>query len=252
MTANEQTRTTAGDAMPWWEVNPKTAPLWLRLAIPLHDIWYRLKRGTPEQSYERRREKRIVGGVPLRTLGVQIRDEAGTRAEAQRWLETLVKLGLRPEHLCVEYGCGSLWCAEPVIRHLLPDRFVGLDITDRFYEFGRQRLGDLLAEKRVRLAVMSRRFLREVATLKPDFVYSHRVLHHVPRRGLARYMRNIISMLSERTILVIENTPRLLPDGSLKGRRYSATDIEAYLPRNWHCRQESFGLVIKYGGDVMA
>jgi hypothetical protein len=248
MTADERTPETARGRLPWWEVNPKDAPLWLRGAIGIHDIWYNFKRGTPEQSYERRREKRTAGGVLLRTLGSQIRDEAGTREEAERWLETLINLGLRPEHLCVEYGCGSLWCAEPIIRYLDPGRFIGLDITKRFYELGHERLGDLMDEKRVRLVVINGRFLHEVSAVRPDFVYSHNVLHHIPRRGLARYLRNIMSMLSERSILVIENTPRLLPNGSPKGRHYSATDIQTYLPRNWICRQEPFGLVIKHGG----
>ena len=113
--------------------------------------------------------------------------------------------------------------------------FIGLDATDRFYEFGRQRLGGLLADKQVGLAVISRRTLREIAALKPALVYSHRVLHHVPRRALACYMRRIASLLSEETILVIENNGR-----------YDAEDIRPHLPRNWHCRQKPFGLVITH------
>lgn len=171
---------------------------------------------------------------------------ARTRRRAERWLAALVEVGLRPDHLCVEYGCGSLWCAEPVIRHLGPGRFIGLDVTDRFYDFGRQRLGRLLTEKQVRFAVISRRTRAEVAALKPALVYSHKVLRHVPRPALARYVRNLASLLNERTILVIENTPFPSLDGSLKGRRYNAEDIQAYLPRNWRCRQEPFGLLITH------
>jgi len=206
-----------------------------RSATALLDVWYALTRARPERRYERRILKRMARGNLTNTLGVRIRDEPHTRAAAERWLAALVELGLRPDDLCVEYGCGSLWCAEPVIRHLEPGRFVGLDATDRFYELGRQRLGGLLTDKQVGLAVISRRTLREIAALKPALVYSHRVLHHVPRRGLARYVRRIASLLNERTILVIEN-----------GRRYGAEDIQPHLPRNWRCRQEQFGLVITH------
>ncbi|HEU4825891.1 MAG TPA: class I SAM-dependent methyltransferase [Dongiaceae bacterium] len=206
-----------------------------RSAIALLDVWHALTRARPERRYERRILKRMARGNLTNTLGVRIRDEAHTRAAAERWLAALVELGLRPDDLCVEYGCGSLWCAEPVIRHLKPGRFIGLDATDRFYELGRQRLGGLLTDKQAGLAVISRRSLREVAALKPALVYSHRVLHHVPRRDLARYVRRIASLLNERTILVIEN-----------GRRYVAEDIQPHLPRNWHCRQERFGLVITH------
>jgi hypothetical protein len=206
-----------------------------RPATTLREAWYGLTSEPPERRYERRILKRMARGQLTNTLGVQIRDEPGIRADAERWLAALVGLGLRPDHVCVEYGCGSLWCAEPVIRHLQPGRFIGLDATDRFYEFGRQRLGTLLTDKQVRLGIISGRTLREVAALEPDFVYSHRVVHHVPRNGLARYVRSLASLLNERTTLVIEN-----------GRRYNADDIQPYLPRNWHCRQEPFGLVITY------
>ena len=83
--------------------------------------------------------------------------------------------------------------------------------------------------------MISRRSLRQVAALQPAIVYSHRVLHHVPRHALARYVRNLASLLNERTILVIENN-----------RRYNAEDIRPHLPRNWRCRQEPFGLVITH------
>ena len=129
----------------------------------------------------------------------------------------LVELGLRPDELCVEYGCGSLWCAEPVIRRQQPGRFIGLDVTDRFYELGRQRLGSLLTEKQVGLAVISRRTLADVAALRPALVYSHRVLHHVPRRALPRYVRSHAALLNEQTILVIENAP-LIMETAVNGR----------------------------------
>jgi hypothetical protein len=213
--------------------DPAPASLWHRSTTALRSIWRALQLRRPERRYERRILKRMERGDLTNTLGVQIRDEAHVRTMAERWLAELIKLGLGPDHLCVEYGCGSLWCAEPVIRYLRPGRFIGLDATDSFYGFGRQRLGGLLTEKRVGLAVISRRTLREVAGLKPALVYSHRVLHHVPRHALARYMRNITSLLNERSILVIENC-----------RRYHAEDIQPHLPPNWQCRQESFGLVI--------
>ena len=199
----------------------------------LRAVWQALTRETAERRYERRILERLANGGLTNTLGIQIRDEAHVRATSEKWLADLVSLGLRPDHLCVEFGCGSLWCAEPAIRYLEPRRFIGLDITDRFYDLGCQRLETLVRDKQVTLAKISRRTLGEVAALKPDFVYSHRVLHHVPRRALARYMRNITSLLNERTVLVIENC-----------RRYAAEDIRPFLPPGWLCKQEAFGLVI--------
>jgi hypothetical protein len=246
MSAIERTLGAERNFAPWWTVDPKSAALWRRPAILLRSIWASLIHRSPERRYERRILRRMARGGLVDTLGIEIRDETHTRAMAEQWRALLVKLGLGPDHLCVEYGCGSLWCAEPVIRSQRPGRFIGLDVTDRFYNLGRQRLGSLLSEKQVGLATISRRSLEEVAALKPDLVYSHRVLHHVPADGLARFMRNITSLLNERTILVIENRRPLAPDGSIKSRRYSVDDLRPYLPKYWRCRQEPFGFVITY------
>jgi hypothetical protein len=245
MSSRERNQAATRIVVPWWAVNPQSAPLLRRAAIALLNIWYALAGKSAERRYERRVLRRMARGDLTNTLGVHIRDEPEIRAAAERWLAVLIQLGLRPDDLCVEYGCGSLWCAEPVIRHQQPGRFIGLDATDRFYQLGRQRLSSLLTEKQVGLAVISRRTLREVAALKPALVYSHRVLHHVPRRALARYVRSIASLLNERTILVIENT-RPAPGEPRNGRRYGAEDIQPHLPPDWHCRQEPFGLLITY------
>jgi hypothetical protein len=220
---------------------------WRRAADTLRDLWLTARRGLPERRYAERTLKRIARGELRDTLGAEVRDEAATRKKAEQWLARLVEIGLRPDHLCVEYGCGSLWCAEPVIRYLQPGRFFGLDVTDGFYEFGRRRLEGLLSEKQARLAVISRRSLGEVAALKPDFVFSHRVLHHVPWRGLARYMRSLCSLLNEQTVLVIEHMPRPLRDKkSIRAPRYGVADIQSHLPRNWTCRAYPFGFIITH------
>jgi hypothetical protein len=82
--------------------------------------------------------------------------------------------------------------------------------------------------------------------LKPDFVFSHRVLHHVPWRGLARYMRSLCALLNEQTVLVIEHMPRPLRDKSIKAPRYGIADLQPLLPRHWTCRAHPFGFVITH------
>src|SRR5262245_24309237 len=111
---------------------------------------------TPEARYLVHVKHKLASGREHSTLGSNIRDEAYTREKAERWAERLVQhYGLKPEHLCVEYGCGSLWAAEPIIRLLEPGRYIGLDITSQFYEVGRKRLANLLREKQARLSVIS-------------------------------------------------------------------------------------------------
>lgn len=225
---------------------PTSASAWRRFGIAVRDLWLTLRRGRPEAHYLARTRKRMADGNLRETLGLEVHDEAATRAKSGRWLAQLMALGLRPDHLCVEYGCGSLWCAEPFIRYLQSRRYVGLDVTDFFYAAGRDRLGSLLDEKQVHLAVISRRSLKAIAALKPDFVFAHRVLHHVPLRGLARFMRNICSLLDERTVLVIENLPRPQRNSAVKAPRYGLAEIQVLLPRNWICQAHPSGFIIRH------
>ncbi len=219
---------------------------WDRAGDAIREIWLTLRRGRPEECYELRTLERLARGELIDTLGLDVRDEAATRRKSERWLAQLIALGLRPDHLCIEYGCGSLWCAEPVIRYLNAGRFVGLDVTNRFYALGSRRLGALLDEKQVHLDVISAESLRSAAALAPDFVFSHRVLHHVPRRGLRRYMRSLCSLLNPRTVLVIEHRQRPLHIRGGMARRHEASELRQHLRPDWICVERSFGFLIAH------
>jgi hypothetical protein len=201
---------------------------------------------TPEQRYVRYWLGALDRGRLHSTLGAQVKDEAVTREQAKAWLNTLVAFGLRPEHICVEFGCGSLWCAEPVIRYLQPGRFVGLDITNRFFELGRVRLDGLDAEKQVRLMVASPEAIRAVSELEPDIAYSRKVLPHVAPDRLEAYLANACGLMGRRTKLVIENSlvARSGPTEKMLWA-YALSDIKRYLPPDIRCEQTDVALVVQ-------
>jgi hypothetical protein len=205
-------------------------------------------RKSAEERYVDAVLKKIGDGKRHSTLGPEIRDEAYTRAKAERWTKHIIDLGLQPDHLCVEYGCGSLWAAEPVIRYLGVGRYIGLDITNQFYEFGRQRLGDLVREKQVRLAVIAEPILREVAALQPDFLFSRKVLPHVPEDALPRYLANVCSLLAPKTIAALDNTPVVNDDGSVTGRRHTVEAMQALLPAGFEITQSRYAAVLRRRG----
>ena len=111
---------------------------------------------------------------------------------------------------------------------------------------GKQRLGALIPEKGVRLAVIGRKTIREVAALQPDFIFSRKVLPHVPTRAVPRYLGNITAMMGEHILVVIDNKPIHLPDGSCRGSRYVADDLLPHLPAQVQCAQLPFGLVLRH------
>ena len=215
---------------------------------PLQKAFQRVRqifRKSAEARYLRHMERKLGGGARHSTLGTAIRDEAYTRGKAEDWAGRMIEYGLKPEHLCVEYGCGSLWAAEPIIRMLDKNRFYGIDITDQFYEVGRARLADLVAEKEVRLGVIAPRVLREIAALKPDFIYSRKVLPHVPDDGLPRYLANICSLMAPGTLAVLDNTPMFQEDGSITGRRHSVEAMRKHLPAGFTMEQGRWAALLR-------
>jgi hypothetical protein len=227
----------------------KNSPTARAAPSPIRHLLKRLKRRlfpkSPEERYIDLLTKRMVAGWEHSTLGPKIRDEAYTRRKAEDWAERMIGYGLTRDHLCVEYGCGSLWAAEPIIRFLEPGRYFGLDITDKFYEFGRARLGDLLSEKQARLGVISEAKLRDVAALRPDFLFSRKVLPHVAEDALPRYLANVASLMEMKTIAVLDNTPTIGDDGKVTGRRYSVERIQKLLPAGFEIEQGRYAALLR-------
>jgi cyclopropane fatty-acyl-phospholipid synthase-like methyltransferase len=214
----------------------------------MQKIFKRLRtlfRKPAEQRYLAVMTKRLAAGAEHSTLGPVIRDEAYTRAKAEHWAKHMIDFGLKPEHLCIEYGCGSLWAAEPIIRYLDAGRFYGIDLSDQFYAFGRQRLADLVQEKQVRLGVISEPILREIAALQPDFLFSRKVLPHVAEDALPRYLANVCGVLALKTVAVLDNTPVINDDGSITGRRHTVEAMQKLLPAGFEIEQQRYAAFLR-------
>ena len=202
--------------------------------------------GPAEARYLAATKKKLAAGAKHSTLGPAIRDEAYTRGKAERWAKQMIEIyGLQADHVCVEYGCGSLWAAEPIVRFLQPGRYIGLDLTDEFYEYGRARLGDLLLEKQVRLGVIGEAKLREVAALQPDFLFSRKVLPHVAEDALPRYLANVAGLMAPKTIAVLDNTPMFTEDGKITGRRHTVEAMQKLLPAGYVIEQSRHGALLR-------
>jgi SAM-dependent methyltransferase len=207
-----------------------------------------LIRKPAEQRYLDFMVKKLAAGAEHSTLGANIRDEAYTRAKAERWSQRMIEHGLKPGDLCIEYGCGSLWAAEPIIRYLDKGRFYGIDLTDEFYQVGRARLADLVAEKAVRLGIISEPVLREIAALQPDFLYSRKVLPHVAESALPRYLANVCSVMAPKTFAILDNTPVIRDDGSITGRRHTVEAMRTHLPAGFTIEQDRWGAILRRRG----
>ena len=117
--------------------------------------------------------------------------------------EFLLGLGLKPEHVCVDFGCGSLRVGQHLIQYLDPGHYWGLDITDRFYRDGLDLLsGGQIEAKRPNLGVISHATLQAAALTNPDFIISFSVLSHVPPAEAGLYFDRILGLMGDETKVV--------------------------------------------------
>ena len=95
-------------------------------------------------------------------------------------IEFLTANGLEPSHSLLEIGCGVLRGGVPLIRHLEPGHFVGLDVRpeavrEALQQIQKEGLGDKLAQ-----VLVSTTFGRdELGERTFDFVWAFQVLYHL-------------------------------------------------------------------------
>jgi hypothetical protein len=182
--------------------------------------------GSYGQFYAADARRRINAGDAHATLGVTSVDRESVAARAQRVLENFKLAGCRPEHVVVDYGCGSLWIGEAFMDYLNPGNYVGLDVSDAFFAEGLARLPpDFVAHKRPSVEVIGDSVLRAVQEREPDFIFSLAVMQHVPPEDLPDFLRSIVSLASPHSRIEISHWPRLrttwMPPRSWRHSRYA-------------------------------
>lgn len=166
--------------------------------------------GTYGQFYAADARRRIDAGDEHATLGVASVNRDEVTARAQRVLANFKQAGCKPEHVVVDYGCGSLWIGEAFMDYLQPGNYVGLDVSDTFFAERLARMpADLVAQRRPTLRVISDAVLREVQERKSDFILSMAVMQHVPPDDLPDFFRRIVSLAVPHSRIEIGHRVRL-------------------------------------------
>jgi hypothetical protein len=106
----------------------------------------------------------------------------------------------------IDYGCGSLRIGAHFIRDLDPGCFFALDVTDEFYEIGKQLVGEkLLQAKAPRFGVIGEEAVAGAAGFGADLVYSNAVCYQVYPDELQTYFGNLARLASKPGSQVIFN-----------------------------------------------
>lgn len=139
-------------------------------------------------------------GKPHPTLGVTNVSEPRVRRRAQGILADFKRAGCTPDHVVVDYGCGSLWVGEAFMGYLQPGNYIGLDVVDLFYKDGLARLpAEFVASRKPVLHVIDDATLAEARARRPDFIFSGAVMQHVPPAELSGYFARVISLAAPHT-----------------------------------------------------
>jgi len=153
-----------------------------------------------EQYYVHRVLAKIHGGQGHPAIGPGARP-LRSRSEL---LEFLLKFEVKPADLVIDYGCGSLRLATPLIEFLEPGRYWGMDLAQEFLDLGLTHLGPQLTEqKRPRLDVIAPAVIERARLEKPRYIISWHVCSKVPESRFEAYLGNIVRMMSPGAIALI-------------------------------------------------
>jgi ubiquinone/menaquinone biosynthesis C-methylase UbiE len=124
-------------------------------------------------------------GKPDGRLGIWLaghRDFVGGRWQHVSRLQTdfMIKMGLRPAHVLLDVGCGSLRGGVELISYLHAGNYLGLDSSNGLIQAGiKEELGRRLLKLKSPEFVVSRSFEFEKFSKKPDFAIAHSIFTHL-------------------------------------------------------------------------
>ena len=180
-------------------------------------------------------------GKPHATIGGRLKGKQDFNESGIPMLNNLIRRGMEPGHVCIDYGCGSLRVGQHIMNYLEPGHFWGLDIADRFFKEGVELLGSEFIDRcRPNLRVISRESAEEVAAAKPDFLLSLAVLIHVPPTEVDEFWDHLMTCITDntRTLFKIKCSDELI-QYSGRSWTYPETMIEqAIEARGGHCSFE--------------
>lgn len=153
-----------------------------------------------EQYYVHRVMSKIRSGQGHPAIGPAARP---LRRESEL-LDFLRKHGLQPGDLTIDYGCGSLRLAPPLIDFLEPGKYWGMDLTREFLDLGRIHLSqDLAQAKHPRLDVIDEDVIRRAREERPRYIISWHVCSKVPEFRFDAYIGNITAMMTPGAIALV-------------------------------------------------
>jgi len=153
-----------------------------------------------------------------------------------RWLEVsrlqtdfMVKIGLRPEHVLLDIGCGSLRGGVEFISYLHAGNYLGLDSSNRLIQKGiKEELGRRLLKLKSPEFVVSRSFEFEKFSKKPDFALAHSIFTHLSESDIRLCLENLRRFVNPGCRFYATYFIADTPHANQKTFRYSLAMVEDF------------------------
>jgi SAM-dependent methyltransferase len=167
-----------------------------RLSFLLQSVWRRPGQAEPlAAQYSDTVRSRLKAAKHTASLGSNLRGEEYEDL-GKSFFAKLREYGLRPDDVCVDYGCGTLRVGRHLIKYLRPGAYWGLDIDQYLLDEGRNLLGEAeWAEKRPNLRVISPQTVAEAAAARPAMLFSAKVLSHVHPDDVPGFISNLLTII---------------------------------------------------------
>ena len=151
--------------------------------------------------------KKKIKSAPHPTIGLNIKEKDRFETTAKIEKSFLINQGLLPTHKFVDYGCGSLRLGKEIIPYLNKGNYIGLDMTNHFYDLGKELIKkNVLKQKRPVFRTINEKSITQIKNEGIDFLMSNAVLYHVPPSELKQYFSKIIYLLKPEGIAFIDFT----------------------------------------------
>lgn len=169
-----------------------------KLRMLWHPSSRRAKRHTEGAVADELHHREYVGGMwePLGLLQFQF----------------MVSRGLRPDHVFLDIGCGSLRGGAKFIPYLEAGNYLGLDANQELIDAGLQNeIPTLDLELKRPELVVSQCFEFSLFSRQPDFALAQAVLIHLPEDEIRRCFRNLKAWSRPNTKLYVTYVPARRP-----------------------------------------
>lgn len=138
----------------------------------------------------------LADGKVRASLGDKLKKRGFGELGKRSFFGLCVRYKLKPEDVCVDYGCGTLRMGVHAINYLAPFNYVGMDIDQAMIDQGIKNVGEaLIEEKKPDLSVISPEAVARAAAKRPALLYSLKVLIHVHPDELETYFGDIVTII---------------------------------------------------------